>query len=306
MILKNLQYLVALAREKHFARAAAASGVTQPTLSAGIKQLEEELGLLLVRRAQRFEGLTPEGDRVLEWAFRVLGDYDSLLQEASELRGGLSGRLSIGVIPTALPMVALLTGPFVATHPKVAVQVISLSSQEIQRGLDDFSLDAGITYLDNEPLANVRGIPLYRERYFLFASKQSEVASRAAVSWAEAAGQGLCLLTPNMQNRRIIDSHFASAGVAATPVVETNSVLALWAHLQTGRWASVLPQTFLHLFGTPADLAVIPIDAPDQGYTIGVAVPDREPLTPSARELARLAGSLDLDAALATRLFVTP
>lgn len=299
MILKNLQYLVALAREKHFARAAATCGVTQPTLSAGIKQLEEELGLLLVRRAQRFEGLTPEGDRVLEWAFRVLGDYDSLLQEASELRGGLSGRLSIGVIPTALPMVALLTEPFVASHPKVAVQVISLSSQEIQRGLDDFSLDAGVTYLDNEPLANVRGIPLYRERYYLFTSRTSTLADQPEVSWAEAARQALCLLTPNMQNRRIIDGHFAAAGVTATPAVETNSVLALWAHLQTGRWSSVLPQTFLHLFGKPADLAVIPIEAPDQGFTIGVAIPDREPLTPSARELSRLAGTLDLDSALA-------
>lgn len=301
MILKNLQYLVALAREKHFARAAAACGVTQPTLSAGLKQLEEDLGLLLVRRAQRFEGLTSEGERVLEWAFRVLGDYDSLLQEASELRGGLSGRLSIGVIPTALPMVTLLTAPFVATHPKVAVQVISLSSQEIQRGLDDFSLDAGVTYLDNEPLANVRGIPLYRERYFLFTPRTSEVAGRDHVSWADAAGQGLCLLTPNMQNRRIIDGHFAAVGITATPAVETSSVLALWAHLQTGRWASVLPQTFVYLFGVPANLAVIPIEGPDQGFTIGVAVPDREPLTPSARELTRLAETLDLDSVMSRR-----
>jgi DNA-binding transcriptional LysR family regulator len=295
VIIKNLQYLAALAREKHFARAAAACGVTQPTLSAGIKQLEEELGLLLVQRGQRFEGLTAEGARIFEWAVRVLADYESLHQEASELRAGLSGRLTIGVVPTALPIVAGLTTPFAKAHPKVTLSVFSHSSQEIQRGLDDFSLDAGITYLDNEPLANVRGIPLYRERYFLFTSRANPLATREVIAWAEAARQSLCLLTPNMQNRRIVDGLFAAAGVSPSPTVETNSVLALWAHLQNGHWSSILPQAFLHLFGIPAEVAVIPLESRTDGPTIGVAVPDREPLTPSARELAALAGTLEFE-----------
>lgn len=294
MLLRNLQYLFALAKERHFARAAAACKVTQPTLSAGIKQLEVELGLLIVERGQRFEGLTPEGQRVLAWATRILADCESLQQEASELRAGLVGRLRIGVIPVALPMAALLTAPFMARHPQVKVTVLTHTSAEIQRGLDGFSLDAGITYLDNEPLAHVDTIPLYRERYYLFTQSTNSLARKAMVSWSEAADLPLILLTPDMQNRRIVNGYFEAVGTKVKPQIETNSVLVLWGHLAGGPCSSVLPQTFLHLFGIPAGLAAVPMDEPAEGHMIGLVVPDREPRTPSARELARLAAELDI------------
>ncbi len=144
MLIKHLEYLVALAREKHFARAAAVCHVTQPTLSAGIKQLEDSLGVLVVERGQRFRGLTPEGERVLAWAQRILADVDGLRQDVSETQGGLVGRLRLGAIPAALPMIALMTAPFVERYPNSTTTIWSLSSIEIQRGLDDFTLDAGI------------------------------------------------------------------------------------------------------------------------------------------------------------------
>ena len=298
MLLRNLRYLTALAHEKHFARAAAACAVTQPTLSAGIKQLEEELGLLIVRRGQRFEGLTPEGERVLEWARRILADCESLEQEASELRGGLRGRLHIGAIPTALPMVSLLTLPFSRQHPHVTITVWSLASIEIQRGLDDFTLDVGVTYLDNEPLSSVRTIPLYRESYFLFTPADGPLAHRDSISWAEAATVPLCLLTPDMQNRRILDAHFRAADAEVHPAIQTNSVLTLWSHLRSLAYSSGLSQTFLYLFGEPEGLRAIPIERPKAIHTVGLVIPDREPLTPSARELARICTTIDVVAAL--------
>jgi DNA-binding transcriptional LysR family regulator len=299
MILRNLQYLAALVREKHFARAAAACDVTQPTLSAGIKQLEEQLGFLIVKRGQRFNGLTAEGERVLGWARRILADCESLEQDAGELRAGLKGRLRIGAIPTTLPIVSLLTLPFARQHPQVTVSVLSLSSIEIQRGLDDFELDAGLTYLDNEPLSNVRSVPLYAEHYFLFTPGGTPLAGRDSVSWAQAAETPLCLLTPDMQNRRIVNAHFARAGVSVHPVIETNSVLTLWSHLASGACSTVLPQTFLHLLGQVDGLAAVPIVEPVAPHTVGLVVADREPLTPSARELARIAAETDVSAALA-------
>lgn len=294
MLLRNLRYLAALAREAHFARAARACNVTQPTLSAGIKQLEEELGLLLVRRGQRFEGLTSEGEKVLEWARRILSDTDSLEQEASELREGLVGRLRVGAIPVTLPMLSLLTAPFLAGHPKVTITIVSLNSIDIQRGLDDFSLDVGVTYLDNEPLTHVRTIPLYRERFYLFTPSRGALAAKQRVTWAEAATQPLCLLTPDMQNRRIVNAQFADAGSAPEASVETNSVLTLWAHVRSGEWSTVLPHPFLFLFGQPEGLRAIPLEPGPHDHTIGLVVPDRDPLTPSARELFRLAEKLDV------------
>ena len=101
-MIDKLDFILALAREKHFGRAAEASGVTQPTLSAGIKQLEQQMGVLLVNRGSRFQGFTPEGERVLEWARRIVGDSRSMREEINSLRHGLTGRLRIAAIPTAL------------------------------------------------------------------------------------------------------------------------------------------------------------------------------------------------------------
>ena len=124
MVIRHLQYLTALARERHSARAAAMCNVTQPTLSAGIKQLEESLGVLIVERGQRFLGLTAEGERVLAWARRVLIDYSGLQQELSERREGLVGQLRIGAIPVTLPIVPLLTTPFARRHGRTDIQVV--------------------------------------------------------------------------------------------------------------------------------------------------------------------------------------
>src|SRR5881392_3363707 len=112
MDIRQLQYLAALAREKHFTRAAQACHVTQPTLSGRIRQLEQELGVPIVARGQRYIGLTPEGERVLKWALTILDSWGSLLQEIGQLRSGSShigGKIALGVIPSALPMVSLLT-----------------------------------------------------------------------------------------------------------------------------------------------------------------------------------------------------
>jgi DNA-binding transcriptional LysR family regulator len=299
MLIRNLQYLVALAHERHFARAAEACSVTQPTLSSGIKQLEEELGLLIVQRGQRFQGLTPEGARVLEWARRILSDCESLQQEASELRAGLVGRLRVGAIPTTLPMVSALTSPFALKHPQVVISVLSLSSIDIQRGLDDFSLDAGLTYLENEPLTNVRAVPLYDERYFLFTPAAGPLGGRHEITWREAASVPLCLLTPDMQNRRIVNGHFREVGIEVRPHIETNSIVALCSHLRSGHWSSVLPQTFLHLFGEAFGSQAIPLVRPDVSHKVGLVVPDREPLTPSARELVALVSDPDVLAGIA-------
>jgi DNA-binding transcriptional LysR family regulator len=294
VLLRHLHYLVAVADERHFARAAESCGVTQPTLSNGIKQLEEELSLLIVRRGQRFEGFTPEGERVLEWARLIVSDAASLKQEAAASREGLVGRLRLGAIATALPVISALTVPFVLDHPRVTIAILSLTSIDIQSGLGDFSLDAGVTYLENEPLTGVRAIPLYRERYFLFTAASGPFRGRQSVSWREAADTPLCLLTPDMQNRRILNTHFRDAGAEPRPSVETNSVLTLCAHLRSGQWSSVLPQSFFSLFGDRSGLRALPVVKPTVSHSVGLVVPGREPLTPSARQLVQLVARADV------------
>ena len=302
MIVRYLEYIVVLARERHFARAAAACNVTQPTLSAGIKQLEESLGVLIVERRQRFVGFTPEGERVLAWAQRTLADYSGLAQELSELREGLAGQIHIGAIPVSLPTLALITAPFALLHPSTRFQVISQTSAEIQRGLDEFTIDIGVTYLDNDPLSRVQTAALYRERYVLVTQDTSAFAALKTVSWAQAATLPLCLLTPSMQNRRIIDAQFRAASAEVTATIETNSLVTLWSHIRFGHWSSVVPQAFLLLLGQHEGLVAIPLIEPEAFHTLGFVASSREPLNPIARALLNFVVGRDLSSEIERRI----
>lgn len=279
-MIDKLEMFIALANERHFGRAAEVCGVTQPTLSSAIRQLEDQLGVQLVFRGSRFQGLTPEGQRVLDWGRRIAGDMRALKDEMRAVRAGLSGNIRLGVIPTALPMIAGLTGPFTARHPNVRVTILSRTSAEILSGIESLDLDAGITYLDNEPLGRVAQVPLYAEFYRLLCATGSPLAGRESVSWAEVAEQPLCLLTGDMQNRRIVNQHLAEAGTSITPQIESNSTIALTAHVMTGRWASIVPRELALMFAGGGQLRAIPIVEPEVEHLVGMIAARRDPLTP--------------------------
>jgi DNA-binding transcriptional LysR family regulator len=282
MLIKQLQYLAALGRERHFGRAAAACNVSQPTLSAGIRHLEDEMGVPIVERAQRFKGFTPEGQTILDWAQKTVADYESLHQDLSLARQGLAGQLRIGVIPSVLPVTSMITGPFAEQYPAVNILMRSLTSKEIQRGLETFDLEAGITYLDNEPLENVRTRPLYRERFFLIDAGPD---SRARITWREAAKLPLCLLSRDMQNRRIIDGVFRSLGTEPRAQIEANSPLSLLAHVRDGKIATILPHGFLSLISGMPGLRMRRLVDPEPSPQIGLVYADREPVPAVVRTL---------------------
>ncbi|MBS4045593.1 MAG: LysR family transcriptional regulator [Alphaproteobacteria bacterium] len=282
-MIDKLEFLLALAREKNFRKAADECGVTQPTLSAGIKQLEDTLGVLLVQRSSRFIGFTAEGERVLDWARRIVGDARAMRQEVQALKSGLIGHLKLAAIPTALGMVSALTTPYRAKHPNVKFTILSRTSIEVLGMLENLEVDAGITYIDNEPLGRARSIPLYTEQYRLLTSKDSPLGQRDRVTWAEVSRIPLCLLTPDMQNRRIIDKLLREAGGAEPePTLESNSMIVLFSHVRTGQWASVMPEKLAETLGLTERLRAIPIVEPDAVHTIGLVVPDRDPMSPLA------------------------
>jgi DNA-binding transcriptional LysR family regulator len=295
MDIRQLQYLAALAREKHFTRAAQACNITQPTLSGRIRQLEQELGVPLLERGQRYIGLTPEGERVLKWAHTILDNWHSLQSELQQIKGKtgqLVGRLVLGVIPSALPKASLLTRAMNLAHPSVDFTILSQSSEEIIRALNDFSIEAGVTYLDNEPVEGLLQAELYRENYCLFVAAENALAARASVTWLEAAQQPLCLLTPNMQNRRIIDRAFAVAKVQPSPRLETNSIMNLIASVRSMGLCSIMPDYFRNALGALEGVVAVPLAEPTVSHKVGLVAVDREPLSPlisalfvSAREI---------------------
>ncbi len=248
-MLDKLESFIALAREQHFGRAAEFLGITQPTLSAALKQLEDQLGVMLVKRGSRFQGLTQEGEQVLAWARRITSDARAMKEEMRAARHGLSGHIRIAAIPTALAMIPKLTTPFREKHPGVTFSVLSRTSVEILSLLGNFDIDLGISYLDNEPLGRVVSVPLYSERYQLITAAGNPFSERKAVTWAEVSELPLCLLTPDMQNRRIIDQHLAEAGVEVRPTLESNSMIVLFSHIRTGKWSSIMPLNLTETLG---------------------------------------------------------
>ena len=291
-MIDKLEMLIALAREEHFGRAAESLGLTQPTLSSGIKQLEATLGVQLVWRGSRYSGLTPEGQRTLEWARRIVGDARTLREEMRAVKTGLAGNLRLAVIPTALTTVARLTARFGQEHPNVDFTILSRTSIEILSMIDNLEVDAGISYLDNEPLGRVTTVPLYRESYRFVCADTSPFANRDEVGWEEIAGVPLCLLTPDMQNRRIINQNFLDAGVTVKAKIESNSTVVLMAHVGTGDWATVLPAQMADFLAAGKPVRIIPLRAPLRDHAVGLIAPYREPHTPVLAALLREAAAL--------------
>lgn len=306
MLLRQLEYLSALAREEHFRRAADACHVTQPALSAGIRKLEAELGVQIVQRGQRFEGLTPEGEKVLRWGQRVLAEREALGQTLSNAREGLSGVLRVGAIPTAIPVAPLLAAPLREQYPMVRFSLESMSSREIASRLNDFDIDVGITYVDGEPLGRVRVVPLYRERYLFVTPEDGESSGQTSIGWAEAAAAPLCLLPPVMQNRRILDGILAEAGAEARPVVEADTISAIYDHVAAMRLSSIIPHTWLNTFGVPQRTRILALPEPTRSLHVGLVLPGSGPESLLSRALVETAHETglhhQLDRALAALL----
>jgi DNA-binding transcriptional LysR family regulator len=295
-MLEKLEYLLALAREQNFTRAAEVCGVSQPTLSIAIRALEDSFGVLLVQRGgARFRGFTPEGERVLDWSRRIVADTRAMHQEIDAIRIGLTGHLRIAAIPTALAMSAMLTTPYRARYPDVTFSILSQTSIEVLTKVDNLEVDAGITYLDNEPLGRVSTVPLYQEEYRLLTSPKGALGNRDEVTWAEVGKIPLCLLTPAMQNRRIVDRLLRSAGAEPKPTLESNSMIVLFAHVRTGQWASIMPARLAEALGLTDSIRSIPIVEPTVTQAVGLVIPDRDTTTPlvaaliaEAKQLAKL------------------
>lgn len=296
MQLRLLDYFVALAREKHFARAAEACNVTQPTLSAGIAALEEQIGKRLVHRDRRFIGLTPEGHAMLPWAQQLIATYRGMSQAIEKAQGPLRGMLRLGAIPASAPATGYLAQALSVSYPEVTFAIRSLTSREIEHGLANFELDAGLTYLDHEPLAHVVSVPLYAERSMFVVRRGMGFDNHDSISWTEVLAAPLCLLHQGMQNRRILDAHLAARGLTLHPRAIADSYVALLAMVEAGGYATIMPDSYGALV-TPLGWArMLPFDEPVPTSRIGLIVPDRTPLSPLALAALSVAGTLRLPA----------
>lgn len=274
-LLASMRYLVALDAHRHFGRAAQACHITQPALSNALRALESEYGVVIVRRGRTYVGLTHEGELVLATAQRMLRESEVLQQALRSEEGKPRGHLRMAAVPTAIPMLSRFAALLQQRHPGIVPAVLTMSSQELETGLETLSLDLALGYIDRMHLRNVKleAWPQSIEHYFLLrrAARPAADALRigAPITWADAASQSLCLLTPDMHNRFIVDQAFRTAGATVTPAIETNSVLTLVLGVMAGDVCSVLPGAMVAAVRSHRALEALPLVAPDVTTPIG-------------------------------------
>jgi DNA-binding transcriptional LysR family regulator len=291
MFIRQLQYLVTLAREKHFAKAAEACHVSQPALSSGIRSLEKELGVMIVQRGRRFLGLTAEGERVLAWARQTLASLSYMREDATTAKSTMTGTLRMGAIPTSMTAAAFLTGPCFSAYPNIRYTLSSLTADAIISQLDHFELDIGLTYLDDTVIEGFEKLPLFEERYILLAGHG--VSLESTLTWEQAARLPLCLLTGKMRNRQIIDSAFRRAGVQPSVILETDSLFSLYAHVSEAGLFSIMPHSLLNFFDLQNRVQARPI-LPRLTRSIGLIARNQPTLAPVTAAVWEIARGLDL------------
>lgn len=286
--IRDLQLLIALSQRKHFTQAAADCGISQPAFSSRIRALENELGVPVVRRGNKFMGFTRDGELLLKWARKILTDAEGLRQDIEVSKGALQGTLVLGVVPTALPFAASVSTTLRAQYGKLTIQIQSLTSTQIARGLTDFSLDAGITYHDEKEMQPLRFEAIYLEHYVLLSPLHLAPRKSGEASWAEAAAQPLCLLSKDMRFRQIVDRVFQQVGVSPEPVMETNAFTAALAQVTNGSAATIAPQKLIDSLFLDRNSISLKLKDPVVENPIGLATLGHEPSLPAIDALRQV------------------
>lgn len=289
MFLRQFHYVVALEQESHFGRAAKRCNVSQPTLSSGIKQLEEELGIPIILRHQKFQGFTAEGARVVEWSKRLLADRAAMVEELAIMRETMHGHLRIGAMPMSSPLLPIMSHLFYERHPMVQLDIQFLGFDQMIQGLKNFELDVGITYLhEQQTLDDYESLPLYEKSLSLLLPDNDWLSDKKTATWKEATKLPLCLLSPSMHERQIMDEAFTKAGCNPRPRLESNSILQLAFHVMSGDIATVVPQHFSRTNNIENGTRELPLKDPVVTQQIGLVWAKGTPIQPMAKATVKL------------------
>jgi LysR family hydrogen peroxide-inducible transcriptional activator len=275
MTLVELKYLVALAVERHFGRAARASHISQPTLSAAIKNLEAELGVTLVERGTGHVRVTPVGEEVVAQARRVLDEAARVTLIAQQAPTPLRGTLRIGVISTLAPFALIpLVVPMLRAHPKLNLVLREGLTHELLALLRLGELDgvllalpAGGSDLENEAL--------FDEPFIALLPASSPLAEQQSVSAADLIGARLILLTEGHcfrdQALDVCRGHIAFEEPSRDQLAAT-SLHTIWRMVEAGLGCTLMPQLAADDMAAAAKhVTLLPVSPTVPSRRIGVA-----------------------------------
>lgn len=284
MYIRQFQYLVALEQERHFGRAAEKCHVSQPSLSSSLKALEEELGVPIILRQQKFQGFTEEGKRVITWAKRLLADRNAMLDELAIMRKNLNGQLRIGAIPMTSPLFPTVSQLFQKRYPGVQIDIQFMGLDQLSLCLSNFEIDIAFADLSDPSLKRFETMPLYEEPLYLLLPENDWLGDDPETTWEEAATLPLCLLSSATRERRIMDEAFESVNCSPKPILESNSIFQLAFHAMAGDLATIVPKRFAHLPKTRQKL----LKSPSVSQTMGLVWVHGDPVLPMTKATTAL------------------
>jgi len=308
VFLKQFKYLIAVAEERHFGRAAERCHVTQPSLSTGIKLLELELGapIFLRGRGKRFRGLTPEGERIAQWARSIVSNCDAMRDDLASMSNNLHGCLRVGAMPSMAPVLPSLLKRVRERHPGVIIDVRFVGNEGMRVGLNEFSLDVVFTYLEASDMGARNTLPLYTERLSLLVPDTEEFRDRTTITWQEASKLPLAMLGAKIRERAFVDTIFARLGCAPVPRIESESILHLMFQVQYTELCTIIPSHFTKMPGLHAGTRALDLVDPIASQDVGLFWAEGETILPMAKALVSVIRQMKKTGELAMQLSEAP
>jgi LysR family transcriptional regulator, transcription activator of glutamate synthase operon len=253
MELRQLRYLVAVADELHFTRAAAREHVAQPALSQQIRRLEGEVGLALVQRTTRRVSLTDAGELLVARARRVLAELDAAGAELQSLAGVQAGHVHIGALHTMTPVdLSLLLADFHRSHPAVELTVREQSSEELAEMLRSDEID--LAFLSVTERIESHGLGLRRlvdEELVAVLAPDHRLAGRRRVRLIELAEEPFVSFREGARLRELLVSAARAAGFEPRIALESNESRRIRSLVSRGLGVALLPRSDAEEPGAP-------------------------------------------------------
>src|ERR1700761_293803 len=289
MELRQLRYLVALAEELNFTRAAANEHVAQPALSQQIRRLEDEVGLALVERTTRHVALTDAGQLLVLRARRVLSELQAAETELEAVRGMNTGHVTIGAMPTMGPVdLSLPLALFHDRHPDVGLTVREYSSEEMAEMLRVDELD--LAFLSVTERVEAHGLGLHQlvsEDLVVLLPPGHALAGRRQVRMAELADEQFISFRAGARLRELLFSAARYAGFEPRVTLESNESRRVRLLVSRGLGVAILPPS--DAGGPGAEVAVASLTEPAVSRDITLAWREGRRHAPAAAAFLDLA-----------------
>jgi DNA-binding transcriptional LysR family regulator len=292
MMIRGLEYLVALNDERHFGRAANACNVTQPTLSTGILELEKQLRTQLVVRGRRFEGLTAAGELALQHGEQLMAQYSEMLRDIRYITDGARDQIKAGAIRSASAFVAQLSTNLAQSGLTDHLCISHGLSTELQHAVARGQLDFAITYRPKAPSSLEVLAHLYDEDH-VCVLPPTMLPGHSNVEWSQLADLPLCTLPVEQYNPAISNILRSVRRDPQHVWIEVDSFVSLAAHLDKNCWAGIVPKPLLQHLAFGDEVVALPFaDVSDRARVVIVSRPTqklRKPLAEVIKLIKRVA-----------------